>query len=95
MSAQHFYIYYRVADPASAAARDCVRALLADVLAGTGVTGRVMRRTHDVGTWMEIYENVARPEEFEIALATAVAERGFGAHLAPGSRRVTERFESF
>ena len=92
MSGQHFYIYYRVADPASAATRNCVQALLADVRIGTGIAGRVLRRRDDASTWMEIYENVAHSAEFGRALDAAVAAQNFGAHLAPGSRRVVECF---
>ena len=89
-----FYVYYRVADPASAAARACAEALVANVRAATGIAGRVLRRSDDPGTWMEVYEDVASEAELESALDRAVAATGFVRHVAAGSRRIVERFEA-
>lgn len=93
MSARHFYLYGRVSDPGSTAARECALRLVADLRDGTGVSGRLPWRHDDAGTWLKVYENVAHPEEFERALNAAVAARNFGVRLAAGSRRVVERFE--
>jgi hypothetical protein len=87
-------VYYRVADPGSASARACAAAIIEDVRAATGVRGRLLRRSEDPGTWMEIYEDVPDPAEFERALTCAAEARGLGGHLADASRRVVERFEA-
>jgi hypothetical protein len=89
-----FYVYYRVADPNSTATRDCAAAVVDDVRAATGITGRLLCRCDDPGTWMEIYEHVVRPTEFDRVLTSAAEARGLGKHLAEGSRRVVERFEA-
>jgi hypothetical protein len=88
------YVYYRVADPASAATRECAEALVGEVRAATGVAGRLLRRSDDPGTWMEVYEDVASAAELESALERAVAATGFVRHVAAGSRRIVERFEA-
>jgi hypothetical protein len=89
-----FYVYYRVSEPDSAAARACAEAVVADVRDATGVAGRLLRRCDDPGTWMEIYENVPAAAAFERILARAAESRGLGRHLAAGAARVVERFES-
>lgn len=93
MNSPSFYVYYRVADPESAAARACARALLAEIRERTGVAGRLMRRSDDVATWMEVYEG-AIPVGFASELERAAVASGIGAHLAAGARRVVERFEA-
>ena len=89
-----FYVYYRVADPGSGSARACAAAIIEDVRAATGVHGRLMRRSEDPGTWMEIYENVPDAAAFERALTRSAEARGLGGYLADASRRVVERFEA-
>ncbi|MCZ7564287.1 MAG: DUF4936 family protein [Burkholderiales bacterium] len=86
------YVYYRVAAAEDAAARTLVRAVQDDVREATGVSGRLLCRRDDPGTWMEVYEGIEDPVAFERALETALARRGFAALLAPGAARHTERF---
>ncbi len=91
MSASIF-VYYRVAGALDAAVRGRVEAIQADVLAATGVPGRLLRRRDDPATWMEIYEPVPDADRFEQALDAALTRHEFAALLAPGDARHTERF---
>jgi hypothetical protein len=68
--------------------------LLANVKASTGIGGRLLVRTEDATTWMEIYEGVNRPEAFEAALADAVAACDFATIVVANSGRHIERFKS-
>jgi len=86
------FVYYRVADAQGGAVRDRVEAILADVLAATGVRGRLLRRRDDPATWMEIYEPVPDVEPFQRALDAALARHGFASLLAPGDVRHAEHF---
>ncbi len=94
MSGSTVYVYYKVADPGSSAARECVRALVAKVRLETGAAGRLLRRSDDPATWMEVYEDATRGGLAEVIERIAAAS-GIAAHLVPGSRRVVERFEDF
>ena len=88
----NYYVYYRVALDQSERARSVVAALQDDVLAQTGVRGRLMHRRDDPATWMEIYEGVSDGHAFDASLATAVKRSGFAGVLAAGSQRITEIF---
>ena len=67
----HYYVWYRVI-AASPEARRAITALQDDLAASTGIHGRVLVRRDDPQTWMEIYESVAAPAQFEPALDAAV-----------------------
>jgi len=86
----HYYVWYRVV-AAHTAARRAVKALQDDLAAQTGIRGRVLVRRDDPATWMEIYEDVATPAQFEPALAAAVA-RHRAADFAHDRARHTETF---
>lgn len=86
----HYYVWYRVlAAPDNA--RRAVAALQDDLAQQTGIRGRVLVRRDDPGTWMEIYEGVAAPAQFEPALAAAV-DRHRAADYAHDRARHTEAF---
>jgi hypothetical protein len=86
----HFYVYYRIiAD--TAAARATIGELMADVEARTGVPGRLLARSDDPSTWMEIYEPIGNPGAFARTLATCVRKCAAAALAADGIRTV-ERF---
>ncbi len=68
----HYYVWYRVL-AAPVEARRAITALQDDVAASTGIRGRVLVRRDDPATWMEIYENVSAPAQFETAMTAAVA----------------------
>ncbi|MGB8437090.1 MAG: DUF4936 family protein [Burkholderiales bacterium] len=91
MSASIF-VYYRVTGVPDSTVRGRVGAIHADVLAATGVAGRLLRRRDDPTTWMEIYEPVPDVDRFEQELDAALARHAFAALLAPGGARHTERF---
>ena len=86
----HYYIWYRVAGDVGAA-RMAVDALMRDVFAIAGVTGRLLVRRDDPRTWMEIYENVADAARFEEVLA-AGALRHEVARFAQDGKRHLEPF---
>jgi hypothetical protein len=89
-----YYVYYRIALDQAERARGVVAALQDDVLAQTGVRGRLMHRRDDASTWMEIYESVSDEQAFDASLAAAVERCGFSGVLAADSQRVTEIFGS-
>lgn len=90
----HYYVYYRVARPDDAATRNLVSNLLTQVERATGIAGRLLVRTEDAHTWMEIYEPVIDATSFEAALLHAVDTSGFASVLAAGSTRHVERFRA-
>lgn len=83
----HFYVYYRV-DGDVVAARAKIAALMADVEARTGVSGRLLARREDPSTWMEVYEPVRDAAAFARALAACVRRIGAAAVSADGIRRI-------
>jgi len=88
----NYYVYYRVALDQAERARGVVATLQNDVLAQTGVRGRLMHRRDDPSTWMEIYEGIPDEHAFDASLAAAVERCGFSGVLAAGSKRITEVF---
>jgi len=90
-----YYIYYRIAPGQTEQAKAAVEALQREVLALTGVQGRLLRRRDDPGTWMEVYEGIVNERTFEAALAETIERQQFSRVLAPGSRRTTEAFVPF
>jgi hypothetical protein len=87
---EHIYVYYRLQGDADAA-RAAVGALFADLEAQTGVCGRLLARSDDPQTWMEVYEPVPQAADFICALAQAEQRHGLPAHAADAQRHV-ERF---
>jgi hypothetical protein len=88
----HVYVYYRVAEANHDAAAAAVRQILDDVVAGSGVSGRCMRREDDPDTWMEVYEAVGDTAAFCTRLAALSAASGLDALLGGEGRRHVERF---
>jgi hypothetical protein len=87
-----FYVYYRVTAD-TAAARATIGALMADVEERTGVSGRLLSRSDDPSTWMEIYQPVGNPGAFARTLATCVRKCAATAVAVHGIRTV-ERFSA-
>lgn len=90
-----YYVYYKVPARSSDEARAAVGALQRELAEATGSTGRLLRRRDDPTTWMEVYENVPDPAQFEEKLAQLVERHRVSALLAPGSSRRQEVFRSF
>ncbi len=88
-----YFVYYRIPAENAGPMHAKTLAMFRDVERDTGVAGRLMRRRDDSGTWMEIYEGVADPAAFEVALAAAVLRHDFLRVLAPGAARKTEVFQ--
>lgn len=91
-SAVHFFIYYRIAAPYAAEAL----ALLTDVMRALDeqftVCGRLFCARDDQDLWMEVYEDVRDPADFEAAMTGLLARTRFASWLAQGSMRRIERF---
>lgn len=87
------FIYYKVDLARSDEALAAVHAGLDDVTAATGLRGRLMRRTDDPATWMEVYDPVDDPEALERAIDAAVARHDLTRFLKPGTRRMAEKFQ--
>lgn len=89
----HCYIYYRVRadiDPQLVQATVC--AMQATLARRTGISGRLLRRAEDAGTWMEIYEGIRNWTEFAAALDDELAAHRITDLLEPGGARHRERF---
>jgi len=91
----NYYVYYKVPAENTQRARAAVAAMQQDLLDVIGIGGRLLRRRDDETTWMEIYENVADPQRFEVELAEMVERHGLAALLATGSSRKQEVFRAF
>lgn len=88
----HCCIYYRIAAPHAAAARAAVLAAQHNLEERAGIFGRLFEGEDDPLLWMEVYENVADTERFEITLNDLLAAARFAGFLATGSTRRLERF---
>lgn len=86
-----YYIYYRVADVGTASRP--IDALLAAVRERLGVEGCVLRKVGEPAMWMEVYEGVDHPADFEREIALLVHALDVERVLAEGSTRKVERFE--
>lgn len=84
-----YFVWYRLAGEPGPA-RSAVAAMMAEIAAGTGVRGRLMRRADDPTTWMEIYESTSMPAEFDAMLSMAAARHGVDRCARDG--RHVERF---
>jgi hypothetical protein len=85
-SAGAVYVYYQVPEANIASVRRAVMALLSDLKASLGISGRLLRRRDDPGTWMEVYEGILDLERFERIMHEAVDRHGLNALLAPSKR---------
>lgn len=90
-----YYIYYRIAAEKTEQAKRIVTEVQREVQAGCGVTGRLLRRRDDPGTWMEIYAGIQDESAFERSLAAALDRHRFSEVLASGSSRISEPFAAF
>lgn len=86
MDAPSYFVWYRLAGDACEA-RAAVTAMMLDVAIECGVVGRLMKRADDPATWMEVYEAVDDPAQFESALSDALDRHGALA-FADGGRHV-------
>lgn len=86
-----YYVYYRVTRPQQAGI--AVRRMQADLLASSGVRGRLLTKRDEPGLWMEVYEGVNDAPAFEAELDRLIAASKLDGFLEPGSRRHTECFE--
>ena len=88
----HFYIYYRIAAAHAADARAALEGVMHALERRFAVSGRLLRGQNDADLWMEVYENVGDPLNFEATMDKLLADTRFASCLAPGSARRTERF---
>lgn len=83
----HYYIYYRISEKDAAEAELLVRAMQARLACRSGVAGRLLKKRDEPGLWMEVYENVAKPQDFERQLDRAVDEFDLGMFI-DGARKL-------
>lgn len=88
-----YYVYYRVDPERSGACALRARELIEAMGRSTGVRGRLLRKRGEPHLWMEVYERVSAPEQFEAELARAVARLRMEEFLVPGTPRHIECFE--
>ena len=88
-----YFIYYKVDLAKAEAALPAIHAALDDIERACGLRGRLMRRTDEPSTWMEVYDRVENPEALERAVDAAVAKHELQRFLKPGTRRMFEKFE--
>lgn len=88
---QSYYIYYRVAG-SPAEVRTAASSMQAALEQKTGVQGRLLHRSGDHATWMEVYEDIEDPTFFERQLEAMVEQFGLRRLLAPDAERHVERF---
>lgn len=88
-----YFIYYKVDLARADAALPAINAALDDIERECGLRGRLMRRTDEPSTWMEVYDHIENPEALERAVERAVAKHGLERFLKPGTRRMFEKFQ--
>jgi hypothetical protein len=88
-----YFVYYKVDLAKSEWAIAAIHAALADIERACGIRGRLMRRTDEPSTWMEVYDNVEDPASLDRAIEAAVAAHELERFLRPGTRRMFEKFE--
>jgi hypothetical protein len=86
-----YYVYYRVTQ--SQQAGIAVRDMQSQLLARSGVRGRLLTKRDEPGLWMEVYEGVNDAPAFEAELERLIVATKLDGFLEPGSRRHTECFE--
>ena len=85
-----YYVYYRVSDPRRA--NPVLTRLFELMDTRVGVRGRLLVRRDEPDLWMEIYEGVGQPAQFEQTLAHCVDELQFTGLLLPAGTRKLECF---
>lgn len=86
-----YYVYYRVTQPQQAGV--AVRGMQSELLARSGIRGRLLTKRDEPGMWMEVYEGVNDAAAFEAELERLIAATRLDGFLEPGRRRHTECFE--
>ena len=86
-----YYVYYRVKQPQQAGV--AVHGMQSELLARSGVRGRLLTKCDEPGLWMEVYEGVNDAPAFEAELDRLIAAMKLEGFLEPGSQRHTECFE--
>jgi len=90
---QHWFVYYKLDRTAASELEPRVRKMQQEVGAATGVRTRLMRRADrdEATTLLEVYEQIAAPEDFDRALTAAVDRAALPTQLV--AQRRIERFE--
>ena len=88
----HLYIYYRIAEMHAAEARTALTSVMKALEKQFAIRGRLLCAQDDAALWMEVYENVGEPMDFEAALDALLARTDFASWLAADASRRTERF---
>ena len=70
----HYYIYYRIAAKDADEAEFLIRSMQARLACRSGVSGSLLKKRDEPGLWMEVYEGITEPQDFERLLEQAVDE---------------------
>ena len=87
-----YYVYYKLAAIGVEDFIPVAVAMQSDIFRLTGIRGRLMKKSSEGSTWMEIYEGVHQRLLFEAALADCAARFGIESFLESGSARKIEIF---
>jgi hypothetical protein len=85
-----YFVYYRVTQPQLAGI--AVRAMQSELLANSGISGRLLTKHGDPELWMEVYEGVSDAPSFKAELDRLIAAMKIEGFIEAGSRRHTECF---
>ena len=88
----HYYVYYRVDPNDTPTLETLVASMQSRLKCQTGVVGRLLKKREDPLLWMEIYENVENPAQFEDALSRIVDKFEIEMFLAGYASRKIECF---
>ena len=88
-----FFVYYRVVPERAPFARSQIQRLQDRLAAATGIRGRLMTKCDEPNLWMEVYEQVPVPGDFERELGAGVDALRLDELLVTGSQRHLECFE--
>jgi hypothetical protein len=95
MAMQHWFVYYKLDAATARAVEPRLHRMQQRVAGGGSVRARLLRRCDDRDgpvTLLETYDDIARPNDFAIALDAAVVQAGLPPELL--AQRRMERFET-
>ena len=87
----HYFIYYSLGARDEDEVFNLTLNLMQKIKQQTGISGRLLKKSDAINTWLEIYEGVTDSEIFEDVMSVFVKE-WHNAYDTMGLERVTEKF---
>ncbi len=84
-----YFIWYRV-NRDDRETETVIRGMMSRLACRSGVTGKLLKKRHQAGLWMEVYAEVGDAEQFEQLLRQTVDE--FDVEMFIEGQRCTECF---